>query len=86
MAAMTVSKLHKRLGEMIEAGYGRRPVCVNKESFFHPLENDGVLILDVTEAKSDVINMADDDGGISINKDGSEKIRKVVVLSGGYQP
>ena len=85
MATMTVAKLHKLLGEMVDAGNGRRPVCVNKASFFHPLESDGVAILDVTEAKAETITMADDDGWTAINKDGSEKTRKVFVLGGGHR-
>ena len=60
MATMTVARLHKMLGKMVEAGNGRRPVCVNKASFYHPLESDGVAILDVTEAKAETIAMADD--------------------------
>jgi hypothetical protein len=82
--AMTVARLHKMLGQMIEDGQGRRPVCVNKESFYSPLESDGVVILDVTEAKAQTITMADDDGGTAWNADGTEKTRKVVVLGGGH--
>lgn len=84
MATMTVAKLHKILCELVESGQGRRPVCVNKESFYHPCESDGVVILDVTEATADTIIMADDDGGTAINKDGTEKMRKVFVIGGGY--
>lgn len=84
MATMTVAKLHKLLGTLVEEGQGRRPVCVNKSSFYHPLESDGVAILDVTEAKADTITMADDDGWTVSNNDGSEKTRKVVVIGGGH--
>lgn len=84
MATMTVAKLHKLLGALVEEGQGRRPVCVNKDTFYHPLESDGVVVLDVTEVKTDAITMADDDGFAATNKDGSEKVRKVFVLSGGY--
>ena len=84
MATMTVAKLHKLLGTLVEEGQGRRPVCVNKASFYHPLESDGVAILDVTEAKADTITMADDDGCTATNKDGSEKTRKVFVIGGGH--
>ena len=84
MTTMTVARLHKILGAMVEEGQGRRPVCVNKTSFYHPLENDGVAILDVTEAASGSITIADDEGFSSTNKDGSEKVRKVFVLGGGH--
>ena len=84
MATMTVARLHKMLGELVADGQGRRPVCVNKASFYHPLEGDGVEILDVTEAKADTITMADDDGWTATNKDGSEKTRKVFVIGGGH--
>ncbi len=62
MATMTVARLHKMLGQLIEEGQGRRPVVMNKASFYHPLESDGVALLDVTEAKADTITMANDDG------------------------
>lgn len=84
MATMTVAKLHKILGALVDDGQGRRPVCVNKASFYHPLESDGVSILDVTEANADTITMADDDGWTATNKDGSEKARRVFVLGGGH--
>lgn len=84
MATMTVAKLHKLLGQMVEEGNGRRPVCVNKASFYHPLESDGVAILDVTEATAARITMADDDGFAATNSDGSERLRKVFVLGGGH--
>lgn len=84
MATMTVAKLHKLLGTLVESGQGRRPVCVNKESFYHPLEDDGVVILDATEAKAQTITIADDDGFTATNKDGSEKTRKVFLIGGGH--
>ncbi len=84
MATMTVARLHKMLGELVESGQGRRPVCVNKASFYHPLESDGVAILDVTEARAGTITMADDDGWTATNKDGTEKTRKVFMIGGGH--
>lgn len=84
MATMTVARLHKMLGQLIEEGQGRWAVVVNKASFYHPLEGDGVVILDVTEAKAGTTTMADDDGWTATNKDGSEKTRKVFMLGGGH--
>lgn len=83
--AMTVARLHKMLGKLIEDGQGRRPVCVDKESFYHPLEADGATILHVTDADAKTINMTDDDGGTAFNADGSERLRKVFVLGGGHE-
>lgn len=83
--AMTVARLHKMLGKLIEDGQGRRPMCVNKGSFYHPLEAYGATILEVTDATPKTICVADDDGWTAINKDGSEKLRKVVVLGGGHE-
>lgn len=82
--AMTVARLHKMLGELVATGQGRRAVCVNKASFYHPLEDDGVTILDVTEAETDEITLADGDGWAETNADGSERTRKVFILGGGH--
>ena len=79
---MTVGKLHRILGELITAGHGRKPVCVAKETFVDNRESDGVTILNLYTVRRERIAMADDDGGIAINKDGSEKSRAVVVLGG----
>lgn len=84
MATITVARLHKMLGELVESGQGRRPVCVNKATFWHPLESDGAVILEATEAKAETITMCDDDGGTATNKDGTEKTRKVFVIGGGH--
>lgn len=81
--AMTVQRLHKMLGTLIEQGHGRKPVCVDKGTFRHPLEEDGATILDVVEcAGPKWIAMADDDGGPKFNQDGTESGKRVVVLSG----
>jgi hypothetical protein len=82
--SMTVAALHKRLGALIEAGHGRKPVLVNKASFTHPLEMDGAVMLDIAAIYGPTwIPMADDDGGTKWNKDGSESGKTVVLLSGG---
>lgn len=44
---MTVSGLHKQLSELIAAGHGRKPVCINKRTFNHRMEEDGAVILPV---------------------------------------
>lgn len=81
---LTVARLHKELGKLIEQGHGRKPVNVHKESFHHPLESDGAVILDVESIQGPVwISMADDDGGTKWNRDGTESGKRVVILKGG---
>lgn len=79
---MTLNKLHKLLGELIEQGYGRMSVAIDKESFYDPREGDGCTILPVCAVDSDWIVDADDDGGTATNKDGTERGRWTVVLGG----
>lgn len=83
---MTVTALHKRLGELIAAGHGRKPVCVNKVSFHHRQEEDGAVILDIeTVSGPTFVCMTDDDGGTKMNRDGSEAGRFTVILEGGAE-
>lgn len=80
----TVARLHKELGKLIEQGHGRKPVQINKQSFQHVLEDDGVVIMDIKAIEGPRwITEADDDGGTKWNRDGSEAGRRVVVLKGG---
>ena len=80
---MNVSTLHKALGKLVEAGHGRKPVAINKETFSHPLEQDGAVIINVTAIDGPQwIPRIDDDGGYATNKDGSESGHYVVVLLG----
>lgn len=83
---ITVNKLHKMLGKMIEQGHGRKPVCVNKQSFSHPLEGDGTVILELAGADVQWIPTSDDDGGTRYNKSGTESGRVCCVLNGGAVP
>ena len=70
---MTVEKLHKMLGEIVKRGHGRKPVCINKETFSHPLEGDGAVILGVEKIDGPIwIPTCGDDGGGSENADGTE--------------
>lgn len=80
---MNVNQLHKALGELIAKGHGRKPVCINKSSFHHPLEMDGAVILAVRNVSGpQFIVMTDDDGGTKFNKDGTESGSYTVVLEG----
>lgn len=82
-APLTVGKLHKILGRLINQGAIRRRVCVSKETFRSNLESDGVTILEAHDCRLETIHLADDDGGTGVNKDGSEKYTTVAILFGG---
>lgn len=84
--SFTVARLHKELGKLIEQGHGRKPVQVNKQSFRHPLEEDGAVILDIEGIEGPKwITMTDDDGGTKFNRDGTESGKRVVILKGGAE-
>ena len=80
--AMTVSKLHKLLGEVIAAGHGRYPVNVAKHTFTHNCESDGVTILEVCTVKTEWTRLSDDDGGTAYRADGTERGNWGVVIGG----
>ncbi len=83
---MTVSRLHKQLTDLIAAGHGRKPVCINKRTFNHRMEEDGAVILPVESVSGpEFIGTTDDDGGMKFNRDGTEAGRYTVVLSGGEE-
>lgn len=80
---VTVAQLQKELSRLIDQGHGRKPVCIDASTFRHSLEGDGVVVLDVVAVTGPSwISMADDDGGASWNRDGTESGRNVVVLRG----
>jgi hypothetical protein len=80
---MTVSALHKKLSELMEAGHARKPIAINKRTFRHALEDDGAVILEVHGVEGPRwICSIDDDGGPKINQDGSEAGKRIVVLLG----
>lgn len=84
---MTLNKLHKILGKLIEQGHGRNRVSVDKSSFRDNRENDGLTIMPVWCVDVRWINDADDDGGLAVNKDGTERGRRLVILAGDcYEP
>lgn len=79
---MTIAKLHKLLGKLVESGHGRVQVCVNKETFKDPREADGVVMLPISGAILRYIGMANDDGGILENADGSERHQNTLLIYG----
>lgn len=80
---MTVEKLHRMLGNLVARGHGRKPVCIDKSTFRHPLEADGDVILGVECVLGPkFIPLADDDGGQKFRADGTEAGRMTVVIVG----
>ena len=79
---MTVNQLHKILGKLVQQGEGRTVVRVAKKTFTHNCESDGCTILDIDGYVVQMIPNSDDDGGLKENKDGSESLRRTVVLHG----
>lgn len=79
---MTVNQLHKLLARLIAQGHGRTRVSIDKATFTDPRENDGPMILPVCELEAKWVPDAADDGGIAINKDGTERGRQTCVLGG----
>lgn len=78
----TVAQLHKELGALIAKGHGRKRVSVNKATFTHPLESDGVTHFHVHDVRLFTMNLCDDDGGTKVDSKGAECYRTDVVLSG----
>lgn len=80
---MTINKLHQLLSQLVATGHGRMHVCIDKATFQHNCERDGVTILDIEKAEIRAHWMDDGDGRPIINRDGSERMRSTLVLDGG---
>lgn len=83
---MTIIKLHKHLSELIAKGQGRKQVTIKKDTFTHPLEGDGCVILPVVDLGIQVNTVIDDDGGTKVRRDGSECYMTSLVLFGEKHP
>lgn len=83
---ITINKLHRLLGQMIADGHGRKSVCIDKPTFTHNLETDGCVILEVCKAEIATYPRIDDDGGIALRADGSERHITSAVLYGNSHP
>lgn len=79
---MTVNKLYKLLGKMVADGQGRLEVCINKDTFTHPLEGDGCVIQSVMGAEIEAVVQMDGDGWTKVTKRGQECYRRTAVLYG----
>ncbi len=80
---MTINQLHKITADLVAKGAGRRGVAIDKSTFTHPLESDGVAILNAETADMECIDLSDDDGGTATRKDGSTKSVVLLVIRGG---
>jgi len=83
---VTLNKLYRELGKLIDKGHGRKTVVIDKRTFAHPLEDDGLCMIDVEGVDSAFFRRLDDDGSTALNKDGSERTMSAVVLTGGSEP
>jgi len=79
---MTIARLHKELGKLIEDGHRMKKVNINKNTFTHTLEGDGCVILPVDNIEIQRVPIIDDNGGFKENKDGSESSMTCLVLIG----
>lgn len=82
MKELSVSRLHKELGRLIEQGHGRKKVHIDKSSFHHRLEDDGVVMLPVCAIQVSRIGVSDGDGFAAVTKRGMERTTEVAVLVG----
>lgn len=78
----TVNRLYKELGKLIEQGHGRKHVYINKDTFTHPLEGDGCVILPVESVDMEWYPILDGDGGTKLKANGEECARESLVLKG----
>lgn len=66
----------------MNSGYSHKSVMINKDTFKHPLESDGCVILDVQHVVVQVYHILNDDGGLDHGEDCHEKFKGAVVLYG----
>jgi hypothetical protein len=79
---MRLPKLYKELGAILADGPRNVRVCIDKSTFHHNCESDGVTVLDVESIEVRWVPLSDDDGGIAVNSQGVERGYSCVVLYG----
>lgn len=79
---MTVRKLIKLLEELARSHGDRTPVVVDHHEIRASCGNfaDDCSIGEIKSITTEYVYRADDDGGIAVNKDGSERGRICIVL------
>ena len=78
---MTAKRLIKELQKVVDK-HGNVKVVANVDDLRTRLGNlaGDCSCADVTAVGYEVIYVADDDGGVAVNKDGTERTTRVVVL------
>jgi len=83
MSKNSTAMTNQRLSKILKPLNGKRVrIAIDKTTFNHPLERDGVCIIDVNEAELNFITIADGDGFTKRRKDGTEVGRWMLVLKG----
>lgn len=72
----------KKLQKLESEGHGRALVTIDKNTFTHPLEDDGCCILNVENVDWNHIGQMDGDGFTAYTKNGQEKVKKCILLTG----
>ena len=62
---MSINELHELTGKLIAEGRGKLGVTIGKDTFTHPLERDGAVIMPVESAEVRNYEILDDDGGMT---------------------
>lgn len=79
---MTINSLQKVLSKLIKKGFGRKEILVDKTTFNHPREYDGITLLPILEIKLKQVELEDEDGGWKEWKDGTLATRTYLLLRG----
>jgi hypothetical protein len=79
---MTLKQLRKHVESLIAAGHGNKQVYINKDTFAHPWERYGCVILNVRKIKIKTYVKIDDDGSVMERKNGEECTFTAAVLLG----
>ena len=79
---MQIRKLHRLLSELIDGGHGHKEVMINKNTFSHPLESDGAVIMPIESIYLDWYELMDGDGFTEVDSRGCEKVKLSLIMDG----
>jgi len=77
---VTLNQFIKQLEKIRDEHGGRMPVCVDSEVFRQEADRLDGTIINVRESTPERVLLADGDGFIEVNKDGSERTRMTLVI------